>query len=263
MDADGHDPRIRLRCPFCLDLLTILEMAEHRSAANGCPKPLYSDGEGIYCFTCGASNGDVFSMAQKSRAEKGSSARCNDCIAKGLQSRFRPPIQYPARWAAGQRLMHFVSAINVEGVREMLEGHGADIANHNRHLDLGLIHGHAWDEQGLPWPDTDKFQPFSPLRMVVFRISDCCLSLGDLKQFLLIAQLLIDAGSDPVDAAAFLQQRYGSFGGDLDDSGFEISEDDFDAKVVAFRAVCRTIKSAAESGKAVGQEAEVLKEMEV
>ena len=253
MDAD---PRIRLRCPFCFDLLPVREMTEHRKAVNGCPAPLYSDDRGLYCFTCNASDEEMFSTAQKSRAEKGSPARCIHCVEKGLKRRYQLPIEYPtAAWASGQQLMDFVSAINVEGVRELLQRNAdiISIANHKRQLFLGLSLGYAWDDQGLPWPETDEYQAFSPLRMVAFRISDCCLSLEDLKSFQLIAQLLIDAGADVVDAAVYLRNWYGSSvgtGDDLDDSeNSQLQEDheqdDSNAKQKAFLAVCRMLESAA------------------
>ena len=140
--------------------------------------------------------------------------------------------------------MDFVSAIDVEGVKELLHRHGADIANHKRQLQLGFSLGYAWDEHGMPWPETDQYQPISPLRMVAFRLSDCCLSLEDLGKFELIARLLIDAGADAVDAASYLHRRYGSTSTG-DEDYLEPDHRDVKHLQAAFVKVCRTIESAA------------------
>ena len=146
--------------------------------------------------------------------------------------------------------MSLVSAIDVEGVRKILALHdGADIANHKRQLCLGHTFGYAWDEQGMPWPETDPYQPYSPLRLVAFRLSDCCLTLEDFDKFHHIAQLLIDAGADAGDAADYLRQRYGTTSDEADDSDHESSQDglqvQLSAKIMAFRKVCKRIESAA------------------
>ena len=52
-------------------------------------------------------------------------------------------------------------------------------------------------------------QPTTPLRMVMFRISDCLLSDEDILVFAQIARVLLDAGADPEPAMQIADERYG------------------------------------------------------
>ena len=76
--------------------------------------------------------------------------------------------------------MHAVEGADLPLVEQLLRVHGAAIANHRRQLRItlsfALFCDKIWDCEGRPWPDNDPHQPFSPLRFVVFRISDCCLT---------------------------------------------------------------------------------------
>jgi hypothetical protein len=76
--------------------------------------------------------------------------------------------------------MRAVEGADLPLVEQLLRMHGAAIANHRRQLRIrlsfALFCDKIWDCEGRPWPDNDPHQPFSPLRLVVFRISDCCLT---------------------------------------------------------------------------------------
>jgi len=54
-------------------------------------------------------------------------------------------------------------------------------------------------------------QPTTPLRLVMFRISDCLLDDEDLKQFGEIAKLLLQHGADPLPAMQIAEDRYGKY----------------------------------------------------
>ncbi len=54
-------------------------------------------------------------------------------------------------------------------------------------------------------------QPTTPLRMVMFRISDNMLEDEQLLLFKEIAQLLLDHGADPVPAMEIAEDRYGKY----------------------------------------------------
>lgn len=98
-------------------------------------------------------------------------------------------------------------------VRRLLAAHGSSISNHCRQLRIsnafGLHDDRIWDDQGNPWLDDNVDQPFTPLRLVVFRISDCCLTLAQLDAFRVIAQLLVCHGADAVGAREYMISRYG------------------------------------------------------
>lgn len=54
-------------------------------------------------------------------------------------------------------------------------------------------------------------QPYTPLRMVMFRISDNLLDDEALKEFGEIAMLLLKHGAEPEPAMELAEQRYGQY----------------------------------------------------
>ena len=59
--------------------------------------------------------------------------------------------------------------------------------------------------------DDDIFQPTTPLKLVMFRISDSLLEDKDLKQFTKISKLLLRYGADPEPAMQIAEARYGKY----------------------------------------------------
>lgn len=101
-------------------------------------------------------------------------------------------------------LMQAVSAFDVEKVDFLLR-EGADV-NYKQPLE--------------PWYDNGINQPDTPLKLVMFRISDSWLEDEDLKKFVLIAQSLVDHGADPLPAMVIAEERYGKYNPDYPDSPF-------------------------------------------
>ena len=56
---------------------------------------------------------------------------------------------------------------------------------------------------------SDAGQPTTPLRLVMFRISDCDLTDDDLRRYAEIARLLLRFGADPEPAMQIAESRYG------------------------------------------------------
>jgi len=54
-----------------------------------------------------------------------------------------------------------------------------------------------------------EFQPSTPLKMVVFRISDCMLNDDNLEIYEKIAKLLLENGADKQAAIEYAETRYG------------------------------------------------------
>jgi hypothetical protein len=61
------------------------------------------------------------------------------------------------------------------------------------------------------WDGDRTHQPNTPLRMVVFRISDNLLEDTELKLFADIASLLLQYGADPKPAIHLAELRYGKY----------------------------------------------------
>ena len=70
------------------------------------------------------------------------------------------------------------------------------------------------------WEGNSENQPTTPLRMVMFCISDALLEEDDLKQFAEIAALLLHYGADPKPAMKLAEARYGKYDPSFPDSPF-------------------------------------------
>ncbi len=72
----------------------------------------------------------------------------------------------------------------------------------------------------IPYSDLneadEKHQPTSPLRMVVFRISDNLLEDHQLEHFVTITELLLQHGADAPSALELSELRYGPMPDDVD-----------------------------------------------
>lgn len=56
-----------------------------------------------------------------------------------------------------------------------------------------------------------QHQPYTPLRLVMFCISDSLLEDADIAQHAEVAKLLLRYGADPEPAMALAEQRYGKY----------------------------------------------------
>lgn len=92
-----------------------------------------------------------------------------------------------------QQLMEAVQYRKVERIRELLDI-GADPNYFDDNFDFDL-----------------SGQPTTPLRTVVFCISDALISTNEIQQFYVIAGLLLEHGADPKPAIELAEKRYGPF----------------------------------------------------
>jgi tetratricopeptide (TPR) repeat protein len=100
------------------------------------------------------------------------------------------------------RLSEAVSALNLEGVHTLLsEG-----------VDPNSIRSPGGEA---------SCQPDQPLKMVMFRLSDCVLEQVGRDQLALIATLLLEHGADPVPALNIAEKRYGPYKGAGDEDTWE------------------------------------------
>ena len=63
-------------------------------------------------------------------------------------------------------------------------------------------------------------QPWSPLRMVMFCISDSLLDENGLQEFAEVTRILLQWGADPQPAMEIAESRYGKYNEPQDDSTF-------------------------------------------
>ncbi|WP_448216688.1 hypothetical protein [Endozoicomonas sp. 2B-B] len=97
--------------------------------------------------------------------------------------------------AVDEELMEAVSNYDFERVEDCL----------NRGADPSY-------RQSTDQDDPNGFiQPITPLRLVMFRISDCELTDEDLREFYKIARCLLYHGADPKPAIKIAEERYGKY----------------------------------------------------
>ena len=87
-----------------------------------------------------------------------------------------------------------VANFDVEGVRVLLEGN--------------KVCPNCIRDEKNPEP---FYQPDRPLKLVMFRISDCLLTDEKIQSFKTIAELLLANGADPISAMQIAESRYGEF----------------------------------------------------
>lgn len=99
-----------------------------------------------------------------------------------------------------KQLFDAVGNLDLEKVKETLEL-GADPNYFEESYRTYNYH------PSVTWRD----QPYTPLRTVIFRSSDCCLEDEDQETLAEIATLLLDKGATPESALEYAEQRYGRF----------------------------------------------------
>jgi hypothetical protein len=215
---DGPYLGALLKCRFCGALFSPWPPAgevRHDMAPRGCPADAAAPP--LHCFACRCQVAAEFSATQISRFESGVPARCQACVASGRVEL----AELPATPTLNQRLTESVADAHVPVADvEALLLDGAD-PNYTRQAALPVVYAMGipwrarglWRPDGTEWPEDDPehCQPTTPLKLVVFRISDCMLGDAELRRFRAVAEVLIAAGADRAPAVAHAEGRYGEF----------------------------------------------------
>jgi len=193
----------RYRCEFCGGL-----EAAHK--LRRCTTPEVE--EPTRCYACGEPAD--FSSSQ---ARKGSRARCETCIHRGRSARFEP-FKELAEFGdpATGRLVKAVEEINEALVLTLLEQDEAGLVDQARQLrsrvpvhGSGLLWRAAYVSDGRPVHEEALGQPTTPLKMAVFRLSDCCLDEVARQTLVRIAHALVEHGASRDPAKEYFESRYG------------------------------------------------------
>ena len=102
-----------------------------------------------------------------------------------------------------EQLIRAASLLDLETTRELVLA-GADVKYVEQATSLPTIHGvRLYTADGSEIPDMDEDQPYTALRMCVFKFSDCDLDDDDRRRIMDIAKLLLQHGApepdDPVN----------------------------------------------------------------
>ena len=205
-----------LLCEYCGELFPKdFEDKRHDTYPDGCPNAPNDDDETYEkkypCFSCNSFE-NAKSNSQKTRGWKG---RCNICVKDENYSRYK---HFPCGDVSCE---HPVSLFNdaicnadIEKVKEYISA-GID-PNVKRQLweydHLMNKYHPIWKNDGSIYEEVARGQPTTPLKLVVFRISDSFLEVNDLQRFKAVAELLVDAGADKIEAIAYARSRYSERG---------------------------------------------------
>lgn len=172
------------------------------NALHRCPTPEVD--EPIRCYACGE-DAD-FSASQ---VKKGSHARCRACVDSKRSGRFAPFLQR-ARYGEPADLIEAVETIDLTRVLTLLE-HGAQADGARQLLIRDPLLGlRAAYFEGAPVAEDDPIQPTTPLKMAVFRMSDCMLDETQRLVLLEISRALLRHGAPPAPARMLYETRYGA-----------------------------------------------------
>lgn len=170
----------------------------------------------LSCFSCGEKDKE-YSKSQLAKEDK---ARCTNCVTNNNRQKFSnfaylyyndyDNIELMTKEA---QLKYYVGELNLHQVTELLQQN----ANTNYIRQAGFLDNYdglwlRWyniDGSEKPEQDNNNEQPTTPLKLCVFRFSDCTIEEEDRVIILKIAQLLIDYGANKEDPLQYFIKRYG------------------------------------------------------
>jgi hypothetical protein len=165
------------------------------------------------CYSCGEKQLDKFSKSQASKEEQ---QRCNECVAAKRTLRFQ---HFQSRAFVSHsrdsqdlnhQLMYAVQDHNISKVDEILNaGANAEYIRQNS-ISWNGQWRYCFHKDGTEMPELDNLQPSTPLKMCVFRISDC--TEDNEKDNEEIVKLLISKISSKdqiLQALDYFESRYG------------------------------------------------------
>lgn len=178
----------------------------HDEYPDGCP---VTPPENEDCYTCGSENNCISTSQRNSRGWR---ARCTTCIDQRKTGRYQPFNAVDKAENEPTRILFTAVSIgDCEKVSECLRN-GQD-PNAKRQLwrrdAIANQYLPLWMEDGSPYEETDESQPNTPLKSVIFSLSNCLLMHSDYDDLGSVAKVLIKAGADPSEAISYAASRYG------------------------------------------------------
>lgn len=157
----------------------------------------------LSCFSCGVNNGSY----TKSQLAKKHLARCTNCVnMKNTEKHMS--FEYESKYGYGHVNKYMEKAIedmNYDKVKELLIN-GADpnyIRQHSYYCNENNKHYAIYDMNGAEIQEiiiNNIQQPSTPLKLCIFKLSDCRLNDEDMKTLINIANLLLNYGANNEDA---------------------------------------------------------------
>lgn len=167
-----------IKCPYCNDLC----LYDH---LDNC-FPNYKN-ELIHCYSC-----------EESQLNKEHLARCKSCVSNNIKEKYK---KYDKINNINIEFEYHIE--NFKKIKELL------YVNPNYHRQKSDRNGYLlYNEDGTEVPEDDDGQPYNPLRLYVFSISNCNNKCSDYKNIFKTAKLLIKFGANSKDALDYYLSRY-------------------------------------------------------
>lgn len=197
-----------IKCPYCSK--TIKYGDPHLDSCT----PNYIDGQLLWCYSCGEKNGEY----STSQLKKEDNARCFDCVKNGKIKKFEP-YDYLSRYiphkinlaSIDKQLENAVSYSDIEKVNELLllNANVNYVIQETVYCPIRHTHLFSYNIDGTEKPELDENQPTTPLKICVFKFSDCCLTDIERLKIIEIAKQLIKFGASVYEAKEYYESRYG------------------------------------------------------
>ncbi|KAJ3178849.1 hypothetical protein HDU85_005042 [Gaertneriomyces sp. JEL0708] len=185
------------------------EERRHDQYPDGCATGIDYGGNVSNCYSCCEATRRITSSQ---RYKHGPRARCADCIEKGKTARCK---QFDSFMMAAKTraymLREAVAEADVEAVTRCLSS-GYDPNMKQQLVEFDEISDRflpIWNSDKSVYESNQQDQPTTPLKLVVFRLSDCTLKAEDFRRYKVITQLLLDAGGDRAEAVRYAKYRFG------------------------------------------------------
>ena len=197
---------IYILCEYCGILTDIndnhISLCAKDSSAN------YNEQEGIIsCYSCGMKN----QQYSKSQMQKLELARCRTCVENNVTTKFMPyqDVAYNGASHLNVELYDNIANLNYQKVIELLNN-GAD-PNYIRQefMNINDMLRPLYNHDATEKSERDQTQPNTPIKLCVFRFSDCLLNDNDRMTLIDIANILITHGADTRSAFQYFISRYG------------------------------------------------------
>jgi hypothetical protein len=156
-----------------------------------------------YCYSCGKTDVE-YSNSQKSKNELG---RCVTCVHKGVTEKFQrfKPTQ------ENNELTNAVGDLNLDEVKRLLISGSNPNYIRQAYVYTEGLYRLRFHQDGSRFADIGEGQPTTPLKLCVFRYSDCLLTDAGRDTLIKIANELIQAGANAEEGLNYCVDRYGDF----------------------------------------------------
>jgi hypothetical protein len=200
------------KCKYCSLLHHFIDLNNHN---DNCINN-FDNGKGILsCYSCGNENGDYSSSQLNS---KGSYARCKDCVLNNkvdkyekyghLYGLFMNPNEIKFKHI-NDHLNYSVNTLNINNVKQLLDQDADPNYIRQDSFKHGSVNVNWYLNDGTEKPEIDETQPTTPLKLCVFRISDCMLTDENSQAIVEIAKVLIQNNATKIEALEYFKYRYG------------------------------------------------------